>query len=632
MQVLSLLLLLLPFVGFITLGFTQKLISRCTAGILASFVIFLNFVISVIIFLYSDSHSSDWNILIFDWIQFDNMRIPFEITIDALSTLMILIINGVGMLIHIYSIGYMKDDEGANKFFSYLNLFVFFMLILVLSSNYLMLFIGWEGVGLCSYLLIGFWFQDHANNNAAKKAFIINRIGDVGFLVGLFFLFSTFNTLNIKDILQQASLITSGTPVLFLITICLFIGATGKSAQLPLFTWLPDAMAGPTPVSALIHAATMVTAGIYLIARSSILFILSPITLNIILIIGTTTALIAGLIAIYQSDIKKILAYSTVSQLGFLFMAIGFGSFDGAMFHMFTHAFFKALLFLGAGSVIHALDNEQNINNMGGLSKKIPFTFAVFLIGTIAISGIPPFAGFFSKELILGEAYHHSLFMGLITTLVSLLTTLYMFRLLFVVFIREASESVKQNYHIHESPNTMLIPMYVLAVLSIIAGFLNVPKLFSSNKYFETYLHPVFAEAFQLKHHLIENHESITFEWIIMIVPLLIIGSLIYFSYFRFVKLKQDTTQYRGINKIFANKLYIDELYYTLITKPLNHISEFFREIIDQNVINQFINWIGKFTLIIGNKIRMIQTGNAGYYMLIMVLFIISMLFYNIIL
>jgi NADH-quinone oxidoreductase subunit L len=560
------------------------------------------------------------------------MRIPFEITIDALSTLMILIINGVGMLIHIYSIGYMKDDEGANKFFSYLNLFVFFMLILVLSSNYLMLFIGWEGVGLCSYLLIGFWFQDHANNNAAKKAFIINRIGDVGFLVGLFFLFSTFNTLNIKDILQQASLITSGTPVLFLITICLFIGATGKSAQLPLFTWLPDAMAGPTPVSALIHAATMVTAGIYLIARSSILFILSPITLNIILIIGTTTALIAGLIAIYQSDIKKILAYSTVSQLGFLFMAIGFGSFDGAMFHMFTHAFFKALLFLGAGSVIHALDNEQNINNMGGLSKKIPFTFAVFLIGTIAISGIPPFAGFFSKELILGEAYHHSLFMGLITTLVSLLTTLYMFRLLFVVFIREASESVKQNYHIHESPNTMLIPMYVLAVLSIIAGFLNVPKLFSSNQYFETYLHPVFAEAFQLKHHLIENHESITFEWIIMIVPLLIIGSLIYFSYFRFVKLKQDTTQYRGINKIFANKLYIDELYYTLITKPLNHISEFFREIIDQNVINQFINWIGKFTLIIGNKIRMIQTGNAGYYMLIMVLFIISMLFYNIIL
>ena len=340
------------------------------SGVLASAVVFINLVLSGVLFVYVSSSNATVETTLFDWIKFGDISIPFALSVDRLSALMLLIVNGVGLLIHIYSIGYMKEDEGVNRFFSYLNLFVFFMLILVLSSNYLVLFIGWEGVGLCSYLLIGFWYKDHANNDAAKKAFIMNRIGDLGFLLGIFILFSTFHTLNISEIATKASLLPSGDMTLTLITLCLFIGATGKSAQLPLLTWLPDAMAGPTPVSALIHAATMVTAGIYLVARSSVMFVLSPLTMNIILIVGAATALVGGLIAIYQNDIKKILAYSTVSQLGFLFMALGLGSFSGAMFHLTTHAFFKALLFLAAGSVIHALSNEQDIRHMGGLRRR----------------------------------------------------------------------------------------------------------------------------------------------------------------------------------------------------------------------------------------------------------------------
>lgn len=630
MELLSILLLVFPLVGFLITGLFHSILNRNLSGIIASGTIFINLILAAVLFGFVTSSNQTVETPLFDWIRFADVNIPFALTVDRLSALMLLIINGVGLLIHIYSIGYMKEDEGINRFFSYLNLFVFFMLILVLGSNYLMLFIGWEGVGLSSYLLIGFWFKDHANNNAAKKAFIMNRIGDLGFLIGIFVMFITFKTLSISEIAAQASLLSAGNLTLLAITLCLFVGAMGKSAQIPLFTWLPDAMAGPTPVSALIHAATMVTAGIYLVARSSVMFVLSPVTMNVILIVGAATALIGGLIAIYQNDIKKILAYSTVSQLGFLFMALGLSSFSGAMFHLTTHAFFKALLFLAAGSVIHALSGEQDIRNMGGLRKKIPFTFTLFIIGTIAISGIPPFAGFFSKEAILTAAYEHGMGMGMLATFISLLTTIYMFRLLFVVFYKSESKAIKANHHVHESPKVMLYPMAVLAVLSVIGGFVEFPKLFSENQFFTNYLSPVFEKANALipvsEHALSHNTELL-----ILIIPLLIIATLIFVTYKRFVNDK-ELAEAKGIHLIPANKFYFDEIYNFCIVKPIGWLSGFLRETVDQTIINRFVDSIGQVTLFAGKKLRLLQTGNVGFYLFIMVFSVVAILFFNIIL
>lgn len=630
MQFISLLLLLFPFLGFLVIGLFSTRMNKSLSGILASSVVGINLVLTFILFWYVSTTSQTVQTELFDWIQFANISIPFALTVDRLSALMLLVVNGVGFLIHVYSIGYMKEDDGVNRFFSYMNLFIFFMLILVLSSNYLMLFIGWEGVGLCSYLLIGFWYKDHANNNAAKKAFIMNRMGDLGFLIGIFMMFHTFHTLNISAVATQASTMPMGNTALLIITLGLFSGAIGKSAQIPLFTWLPDAMAGPTPVSALIHAATMVTAGVYLVARSSVLFVLSPVTMNLILVIGMITALISGLIAIYQNDIKKILAYSTVSQLGFMFMALGLGSFSGAMFHLTTHAFFKALLFLAAGSVIHALNQEQDIRKMGGLRKKIPFTFALFLIGAIAISGVPPFAGFFSKEMILSAAYEHGVWMGIAATAISLLTTLYMFRLLFVVFYKPASKEIQATRHIHESPLVMLIPMAVLALLSVVAGFVQMPTLFSSNdKLFENYLSPIFATAHQLIPAPAQNL-NISGEWLTLLIPVTIIGLLIWFSYARFAK-ERVSVALSGIQKVMANKFYFDEIYDFCVVKPTESLSLFFRETLDQRIINRFINSIGNSTLLVGEKLRLMQTGNVGFYLLVMVFSIIALLVFNLI-
>ncbi|MFZ4456162.1 MAG: NADH-quinone oxidoreductase subunit L [Bacteroidales bacterium] len=630
MQQISILLLLFPFLGFLLTGLFSKQIGKSNSGIVASAAVFVNFILASILFWFVSTTNQKVEVELFDWIKFADVSIPFALTIDRLSALMLMIINGVGMLIHIYSIGYMKGDEGENRFFAYLNLFVFFMLILVLSSSFLMLFIGWEGVGLCSYLLIGFWYKDHLNNDAAKKAFIINRIGDLGFLIAMFMIFKTFHTLTISEVLAQAASMPSGNEILLFITIGLFIGAVGKSAQLPLFTWLPDAMAGPTPVSALIHAATMVTAGIYLVARSSVLFVLSPVTMNIILVVGVATAIVGGIIAIYQTDIKKVLAYSTVSQLGFLFMALGLGSFSGAMFHLTTHAFFKALLFLAAGSVIHALSNEQDIRNMGGLRKKIPFTFALFIIGTIAISGIPPFAGFFSKEMILTAAYEHGLVMGMIATFISLLTTIYMFRLLFVVFFKPESKAVTANHHIHESPKVMLLPMSVLAVLSVVAGTIQMPKLFSNTQLFEGYLSPVFEKATSLVH-VAEVHENLQAELMILFIPLALIALLVVLSYKRFATSDKPLAEKTGIEKVFANKFYFDEIYDFCFVRPSEQLSAFFREVVDQKIINRLINGVGSTTVYLGKNLRYIQTGNVGVYMLIMVFSVIAILFFNLI-
>src|SRR5690606_23033741 len=420
--------------------------------------------------------TASFTVSIFDWIQVGSLKIGLSFLVDPLSSIMLLIVTGIGALIHIYSIGYMKKDQGFGKFFSFLNLFIFFMLLLVLGSNYLVMFIGWEGVGLCSYLLIGFWYKNSSFASAGKKAFVMNRIGDLSFLIAVFLMFFSFNTIEFGGVFSQAQAMVSGDTTLVLISLLLFIAATGKSAQIPLFTWLPDAMAGPTPVSALIHAATMVTAGVYMIARSNIIFTLSPVVMQLIAVIGLITALIAAATALTQNDIKKVLAYSTVSQLGYMFLGLGVGAFTGALFHVITHAFFKALLFLGAGSVIHAMSNEQDLRSMGGLRKKLPITYITMLIGTIAIAGIPPLSGFFSKDEILAYAFSENKILWIGGLLGALFTSFYMFRLLFLTFFGKFRGTFDQKEHLHESPVSMKFPLIVLAVLSVVGGLLNIPS------------------------------------------------------------------------------------------------------------------------------------------------------------
>ncbi|HEY5824569.1 MAG TPA: NADH-quinone oxidoreductase subunit L, partial [Cyclobacteriaceae bacterium] len=457
---------LFPLLGFLIVGLNVKKLSHGAVSVIACGSVLLSFVISIYLFvllLNLPEESRSINIVLFDWIKTSGFSASFSFLIDPLSSLMLLIITGVGFLIHVYSIGYMHDDEGFNRFFSYLNLFVFFMLLLVMGSNYLLMFVGWEGVGLCSYLLIGFWFKNKDYTSAANKAFIMNRIGDLGLIIGIVLIFVLFGSIQYNEVFAKAASFGIGSEMITLITVLLFVGAMGKSAQIPLYTWLPDAMAGPTPVSALIHAATMVTAGIYMVARNNVLYALSPFSLHLILVVGLVTALFAATIALTQNDIKKVLAYSTVSQLGLIFVALGVGAFSSGIFHMATHAFFKALLFLGAGSVIHALSGEQDIRHMGGLRKYLPITFITFLIGTLAISGIPPFAGFFSKDEILAHAFADNTIVWGVALLASLLTSFYMFRLFFLTFSGSTRASDEVMRHIHESPKSITIPLIVLA-------------------------------------------------------------------------------------------------------------------------------------------------------------------------
>lgn len=464
--------LILPLVGFFILFGCRHLLPKSWSGWVATLLMGLSFSAAVQTFLQL-RQTGIFTVPLFHWFDIGNISFQQALLVDPLSILMTLIITGVGFLIHLYSIGYMSHDEEPGRFFSYLNLFVFFMLVLVLSDSYLGMFVGWEGVGLCSYLLIGFWHRTPAYNQAAKKAFIMNRIGDLGFILGLFGILATFGSCTFSAVFSQAWALPSGFPMLTFITLCLFVGAMGKSAQIPLYTWLPDAMAGPTPVSALIHAATMVTAGIYMMARSHVLYSLSPFTLAFVIGIGATTALVGGVIALAQRDIKKVLAYSTVSQLGFMFVALGLGSYTVALFHMTTHAFFKALLFLGAGSVIHALDGEQNLSKMGGLLKSLPVTALTFLVGVLAIMGMPPFSGFFSKDAILIAAAERSWLLFGFMTLLSILTALYMMRLFYLAFM--GSSRVDPRVHPHESPWTMTLPLILLALLSLGGGLLNLP-------------------------------------------------------------------------------------------------------------------------------------------------------------
>ena len=628
MNTIAVLVPILPLLSFLIIGLNFKRIPKRITSILACGTVFASFILSCLLFWHLHETHSNIYINLFDWISASSATIGFSIVVDPLSSLMLLVVTGVSFLIHIYSIGYMNEDEGYNRFFAYMNLFVFSMLILVMGSNYLIMFIGWEGVGLCSYLLIGFWYKNTAYNNAARKAFIMNRIGDLGFLLGMFLLYIQFGTLDFQTIFTQSTQLQAGNTIITLATILLFVGAIGKSAQIPLLTWLPDAMAGPTPVSALIHAATMVTAGIYMVARSHALYMLAPLTMNIIAIIGISTALLAASIAIYQNDIKKVLAYSTLSQLGYMFVGLGVGAFSGAMFHLTTHAFFKALLFLAAGSVIHALGGEQDIRKMGGLRKALPITFLVFLCGTIAISGIPPFSGFFSKDEILLHAYEQNKIIWALGVFGSLLTAFYMFRLFYLTFSKAFRGTEDQKHHLHESPKSMTIPLIALAVLSVIGGFLNIPHLFGGNSAFQEFLAPVFGTTHS---EAMSTTVSSTAE--LMLMGITIAGALlmILFAWYKFVKKDTipvaDEAHRNFLANLLYRKFYIDELYQGMINKPIGWLSLQFHRA-DRGVIDSLVNSAGNFTVWIGSKIRLIQSGSIGFYLFAMVLGIIVFIFY----
>ncbi len=627
---------LLPLLGFLVNGLGRNVLPKSLVGVLGSGVVLISFLLSCGVFsaVYAARQAGEaaaFTYPLFDWIGAGSVQISLSFLVDPLSAIMLLIVTGIGFLIHVYSIGYMKHDGGFAKFFSYLNLFIFFMLLLVLGSNYVVMFIGWEGVGLCSYLLIGFWFRNSAYANAAKKAFVMNRIGDLGFLIAVFLIFSTFGTLEFSGIFPQAAGMPMGDTALLLITLLLFVAATGKSAQIPLFTWLPDAMAGPTPVSALIHAATMVTAGIYMIARSNILFTLSPITLQVVAAIGICTALLAAAIAVTQNDIKKVLAYSTVSQLGYMFLGLGVGAFTGAFFHVITHAFFKALLFLGAGSVIHAMSDEQDMRYMGGLKKHLPVTYLTMLIGTIAIAGIPPLSGFFSKDEILAHAFADNKLLWVLGFIGALFTAFYMFRMLFLTFFGRFRGTSEQASHLHESPATMTIPLIVLAVLSAVGGLLNVPAALGGGHALAAFLSPVFADSVAKTG---EFHLEHTTEYILMGISALAAVVMAIVAYRQYVSKgvepAPDDAPRGLLARLSYRKFYVDEIYDALVVRPLNALSVFFYRSVDRGGIDGVVNGLGKTVGESGKGIRLLQSGNVGFYIFMMVIAVVALLAYGV--
>jgi NADH-quinone oxidoreductase subunit L len=560
---------------------------------------------------------------VFPWIVAGGFRADIAFQVDQLSIVMMLIVTGVGFLIHVYSAGYMHGDPGFWRFFAYLNLFIFAMLTLILADNFLLMFLGWEGVGLCSYLLIGFWydrkFEQGTTGDAAKKAFIVNRIGDLGFLTGMFLIYVTFGSLRFQTVFSQAATMTVGAPVLLLITLALFLGATGKSAQIPLFVWLPDAMAGPTPVSALIHAATMVTAGVYMVARCSVLYSLAPVAMGVVASVGAATALFAATIGLVQNDIKKVLAYSTISQLGYMFLALGVGAFSAGIFHLMTHAFFKALLFLGSGAVIHAMHDEQDIRKMGGLGKSLPITYATFLVGTIAIAGIPPLSGFFSKDEILWDAFSRGSWVLWLAGFAGAgITALYMFRLLALTFQGESRWD--RGVHPHEAPATMTIPLLVLALLSAIGGFAGIPQSLGGGNAFERWLEPVFAPAMEKLAPAVPQGE-IT-EYVLMGLSVGVALAGLYVARMWYLRRKEIpglvVRKVPAAYRILLNKYYVDEFYEGAVVRPAVRGSELLLwKGIDVNVIDRIVNGAAQITAAAGRGLRLIQTGVVQNYMLV---------------
>jgi NADH-quinone oxidoreductase subunit L len=658
---------LFPLIGFLINGswyaFGQAPQGRRPAGSqvtgwIATFFIFLSFLVSVMCFLDLTRMDPEHRVLeqvLYHWMTIGQFNVDVTFRVDTLSTLFTLVITGVGTLIHIYSIGYMSHDETPGKFFSYLNLFCFAMLVLVLGGSLPVLFLGWEGVGLCSYLLIGYWYTDMEKAKAGKKAFVVNRVGDLGFLLGMFLIFTTFGTLDfevLRSTLSHAGhSLPAGLEVGTVTSICLllFIGCMGKSAQIPLYVWLPDAMAGPTPVSALIHAATMVTSGIYMVARLNPLYSLSPTALHVVATIGVFTAFFAATIAITQKDIKKVLAYSTVSQLGYMFLGCGVGAFSAGVFHVITHAFFKALLFLGAGSVIHGMHEEQDIWKMGGLRTKMPKTYLTFAAGWLAICGIPVFSGFFSKDEILWQAYsspHGSVVLWALGFLTAILTAFYMTRLFYLTFLGKPRfhEHPAQAHHgshssyesagieheqahadddhghssgVHESPWVMVFPLMVLAVLSAVGGFLGVPH----QSWLEGWLEPVIPA------HVASGNVSPTMEWVLMAASVL--GALFGIGsamkiYGNLEGVKLLSQRYSQLHRWTENKWYIDEIYEATMVRPIQGLSQMLWKKFDIAVIDRIVLSFGRVSQWTGQTVRVIQTGSIQVYALMLLLGLVA--------
>ena len=604
---------LFPLLGFLINGLFRKSLSKNAISIIGCGTILISFLLSILIFF--DVKANGGTVIdYFNFIDITSFKIPFAFQVDQLSVIFLLIITGIGFLIHLYSTAYMHEEpnEHFGRYFAYLNLFVFSMLLLVLGANYVIMFIGWEGVGLCSYLLIGFWFKNDNYNYAAKKAFIMNRIGDLGFLLAVFWILNKLGTATYTEVFDMASTSLSATDVTA-ITLLLFVGAIGKSAQIPLYTWLPDAMAGPTPVSALIHAATMVTAGIYMIARSNVLYSLSEVSSDVVAIVGLCTAILSATIALYQNDLKKVLAYSTVSQLGFMFLALGVGAYTTGVFHVMTHAFFKALMFLGAGSVIHAMGGEQDITKMGGLVKKLPITTWTFVIGVLAISGFPFTSGFISKDEILLAVYAHSPVLFWFAAFAAILTAVYMFRLMFLVFFGGFRGTHEQEHHLHESPAAMTFPLIVLAVLSLIGGFVQLPEVFGGHDYFNQFLAPV-VPAVEHAGEGAAKAENYLLAGTVLGLILIVAFTRKLFA------VKEFNGTYKGFKKVLADKWYIDELYDAIIIRPLNSLAGFLKSFIEKSGIDGLVNGVGRFINYSSRQLRLLQSGQVGNYILFMVL------------
>jgi NADH-quinone oxidoreductase subunit L len=565
-----------------------------------------------------------WTKAYFTWIAGGNFKADFALTVDQLTVVMLLVVTGVGWLIHIYSTGYMHDDPGYRRFFAYLNLFMFFMLILILASNYLLMFVGWEGVGLCSYLLIGFFFLKQSATNAGNKAFWVNRVGDFGFILGLLLIFSKFGSLDFATVLPRAAAMAADPAgqlgTLTVIALLLFVGAAGKSAQIPLYVWLPDAMEGPTPVSALIHAATMVTAGVYMVVRSHAIFLSAPVAMQTVGIIGCATALFAATIGLVQTDIKKVLAYSTVSQLGYMFLACGVGAFGAGIFHLMTHAFFKGLLFLAAGSVIHAMGGEQDMRKMGGLRKKIPITFWTMFMATLAIAGAPGFSGFFSKDEILDEALRVSPALGWLGVLTAGLTSFYMFRLLFLTFFGKERYD-EHHVHVHESPKNMTVPLIVLAILSVCGGWMAAPQLMGGVNHFQQFLAPVLSAAPEAAATATPAESTGGNEIMQALIGAPVIAGLLGFLLAWWLYIKSPETPKKiaaslsAPYKLLSGKYFIDELYLAVIVRPLVWLSDkVLWHVVDEGAIDGTVDGVATVSRDAGDHLRRVETGNIRSY------------------
>mgnify|MGYP003288083626 CR=1 FL=1 len=630
---------LLPLLGSLINGLWRRNLSETGVGVIACGAVGLSFICSLLAFfalfdLPPGSRVAE--VVVYQWVTSGDFQAAMGFLLDPLSAIMTLVVTGVGLLIHIYSLGYMRGDPGFQRYFAYLNLFVFAMLLLVLGNNFLLMFLGWEGVGLCSYLLIGFWFERESAADAAKKAFIVNRIGDFGFIIGVFLIFVMFGSLQFNEVFSRAAqVLLPGGLVVTAIALLLFLGATGKSAQIPLYVWLPDAMEGPTPVSALIHAATMVTAGVYMVARCSVLYVMAPTAALVVVIVGLCTAALAASVALVQTDIKRVLAYSTISQLGYMFVACGVGAFSAGIFHLVTHAFFKALLFLGAGSVIHALNGEQDVRRMGGVKAHLPITYATFLIASLAIAGIFPFAGFFSKDEILWAALVEGNFLiWLLAAIVAVMTSFYMFRLVFLVFYGESRGPEGATYHPHEAPPTMRIPLMVLAGLSTVGGFIGIPIIEGANL-IRAYLEPVFTRyplPLEAAGHAAHRPGL---ELVMLLISLaLAIGGILLAVYMYLIDTtlpERLTMRFQRVHRVLVGKFYVDELYDWLIIEPLKRAAIWLWAEVEEGVVDGTVNRAGESVRRRSVWLSRIQSGFVRNYALSIFLGAVAVIGYLII-